>query len=141
VAPPENLALTATLSSSSALQYFPAANANDGNDGSYWESQDGADWPQTLTADLGAVQPNGSIVLTLPANWGARTQTITVLGSQDGTTYTTLVPSADYTFDPSTQNTVTIPLPAATQEQYLRISVTGNTGWQAAQLSEFEIFG
>ncbi|WP_051450827.1 discoidin domain-containing protein [Actinospica robiniae] len=141
VAPPENLALTATLSSSSALQYFPASNANDGNDGSYWESQDGTDWPATLTADLGAIQPTGSIVLTLPSNWGARTQTITVLGSQDATTYTTLVPSADYTFDPSTQNTVTIPLPATTQEQYLQISVTGNTGWQAAQISEFEIFG
>jgi hypothetical protein len=36
---------------------------------------------------------------------------------------------------------VTIPLPAGTQERYLRISVTGNTGWDAAQISEFEIFG
>ena len=141
VAPPANLALTATMSASSSLQYFPASNANDGNNGSYWESQDGAAWPQTLTADLGAVQPEGSIVLTLPSNWGTRVQNIEVLGSTDGSTYTSLVPSTAYTFDPSLQNTVTIPLPAGTQDRYLQISVTGNTGWDAAQISEFEIFG
>lgn len=141
VAPPENLALTATLTASSALAGFPATNANDGNNGSYWESQDGDAWPQTLTADLGAVQPTGSVVLTLPSNWGARTQTISVLGSADGSTYTTLVPSASYTFDPATQNTVTIPLPAGTEERYVQLSVTGNTGWDAAQISEFEIYG
>jgi hypothetical protein len=141
VAPPENLALTATLTASSALSGFPASNANDGNDGSYWESQDGAAWPQTLTADLGAVQPTGQVALTLPSNWGARTQTIEVLGSADGSTYTSLVPATAYTFDPNAQNTVTIPLPAGTQDRYLRLSVTGNTGWDAAQLSEFEIYG
>jgi hypothetical protein len=141
VAPPENLALTATMAASSALAGFPATNANDGNNGSYWESQDGAAWPQTLTADLGAVQPEGSLVLTLPPGWGARTETVAVLGSTDGTDYTTLVPATPCTFDPSTQNTVTIPLPAGTAERYLRLSVTGNTGWDAAQLSEFEIYG
>jgi Pectate lyase superfamily protein/F5/8 type C domain len=141
VAPPENLALTATMSASSALQYFPASNANDGNNGSYWESQDGDGFPQTLTADLGAVQPVGSVVLTLPSNWGARTETLSVLGSSDGTTYSTLVPSADYTLDPSTGNSVTITLPAGTDERYLQLNVTDNTGWIAAQLSEFEIFG
>ena len=141
VAPPENLALTATLTASSALAGFPAANANDGNTGSYWESQDGAAWPQTLTADLGAAQPEGSITLTLPPTWGARTQTITVLGSTDGTTYTTLVPAAAYTFDPTAQNVVTIPLPAGTQDADLMLSISGNTGWDAAQISEFEIYG
>ena len=104
-------------------------------------SQDGAGWPQTLTADLGAVQPEGSIVLTLPPTWGARTQTIAVLGSTDGTTYTTLVPSAAYTFDPTAQNVVTIPLPAGTQDADLMLSISGNTGWDAAQISEFEIYG
>jgi hypothetical protein len=141
VAPPENLALTATLTASSALAGFPATNANDGNTGSYWESQDGAGWPQTLTAELGGVQPEGSIVLTLPPTWGARTQTITVLGSADGTTYTTLVPATAYTFDPAAQNVVTIPLPAGTEDADLVLSVSGNTGWDAAQISEFEIYG
>ena len=141
VAPPSNLALDATMSSSSALSGFPASNANDGNNGSYWESQDGQGFPQTLTADLGSAQPESSVVLTLPSNWGSRVQTLSVLGSTDGTNWTTLVPSADYTFDPSTQNTVTIPLPPGTNEQELQVSVSNNTGWVAAQLSEFEIFG
>ena len=141
IAPPSNLALDATMTSSSALQYFPATNANDDNDGSYWESEDGQPFPQTLTADLGSVQPESSVVLTLPSNWGSRVETLSVLGSTDGTNFTELVPSADYTFDPATQNTVTIPLPAGTNVQQLRLSVTNNTGWTAAQLSEFEIFG
>ncbi|HEV2633519.1 MAG TPA: discoidin domain-containing protein [Actinocrinis sp.] len=141
VAPPQNLSLTATLSASSALAGFPASAANDGNSGSYWESQDGDAYPQTLTADLGAAQPEGSVVLTLPSNWGARTETLSVLGSTDGTTYGTLVPSADYTLDPSTGNEVTITLPAGTNERYLQLNITNNTGWIAAQLSEFEIFG
>ena len=141
VAPPSNLALDATMTASSALQYFPATNANDDNDGSYWESEDGQPFPQTLTADLGATQPESSVVLTLPSNWGSRVETLSVLGSTDGTDFSTLVPSADYTFDPATQNTVTIPLPPGTEAQQLRLSVTGNTGWTAAQLSEFEVLG
>ncbi len=48
--------------------------------------------------------------------------------------------SAGYTFDPATGNTVTINLPA-TSTRYLRLNVTGNTGWPAAQLSEFQVFG
>ena len=140
VAPPTNLALTATMSAGSALSGFPASNANDGNNGSYWESQDGTGFPQTLTADLGAATGESTVVLTLPSNWGARTETLSVLGSTDGSDYSTLVPSADYTFDPSTQNTVTITLPAGTDERYLQLDITDNTGWTAAQLSEFEIY-
>jgi hypothetical protein len=141
VAPPSNLALNATMSASTALAGFPASNANDGNDGSYWESQDGTGFPQTLTADLGLAQTESKVVFTLPSNWGARTQNLAILGSTDGTTWTTLVPAADYVFDPATANNVTIPLPAGTGERYLQVAVAGNTGWQAAQLSEFEIFG
>ncbi|MHA6759464.1 discoidin domain-containing protein [Streptacidiphilus sp. PAMC 29251] len=141
VAPPADLALGATMTSSSALTYFPATNANDGNDGSYWESEDGTAYPQTLTADLGSNQPLSKVVLTLPANWGTRVETLSVLGSTDGTDFTTLVPSADYTFDPAANNVVTITLPPGTSAQALRLSLTNNTGWIAAQLSEFEIYG
>src|SRR6202034_107266 len=40
----------------------------------------------------------------------------------------------------STGNTVTIILPSGTSAQYGQLSFTGNTGWPAAQLPEFEIF-
>jgi len=51
-----------------------------------------------------------------------------------------LVASAGYTFNPSTGNTATISLPSGTSARYVQLSFTGNTGWSAAQLSEFEVF-
>lgn len=146
VAPPDNLALTATMTASSALAGFPASLAADGNNGSYWESQDGDAFPQSLTADLGAAQPVGSVTLALPPNWGARTETVEIQGSVDGTDWTTLVPAADYTLAPDATGSdagdqVTVALPADTTAQQVRLVFTGNTGWPAAQLSEFEIYG
>jgi len=74
-----------------------------------------------------------------PTAWAARTQTLSVSGSTDGTTFTTLAGSANYTFDPATGNVVTITF-SASSARYLRVTVTGNTGWPAGQLSEFEIY-
>jgi cupin superfamily acireductone dioxygenase involved in methionine salvage len=79
-------------------------------------------------------------MLTLPSSWGARTQTLSVLTSPDGTTYNTAVASASYTFDPSTTNTVTIVI-SASNVRAVRLNFTANTGWTAAQLSEFQVYG
>ena len=137
-----NLALGAAMTASSTYSGFPASNANDGNTSTYWESQDGAGYPQTLTANLGSVQSLGSVTLDLPPSsaWSTRTETLSVLGSTNDSTWTTLVGSAGYTFNPSTGNTVTISLPTGTSDQYLELDFTGNTGWSAAQVAEFEIF-
>jgi F5/8 type C domain/Abnormal spindle-like microcephaly-assoc'd, ASPM-SPD-2-Hydin len=137
-----NLALGATMTASSSYSGFPASNANDGNTSSYWESQDGAGYPQTLTATLGSTQSLGSVTLDLPPSsaWSTRTETLSILGSTNGSSWTTLVGSAGYTFNPSTGNTVTISLPSGTSDRYLELDFTGNTGWDAAQVSEFEIF-
>jgi hypothetical protein len=35
---------------------------------------------------------------------------------------------------------VTISLPSGTSAQYVELSIAGNTGWAAAQLSELEAF-
>src|SRR6202021_1782123 len=103
---------------------------------------DGAGYPQTITVNLGSAQTIGSITLDLPpvSNWNPRTETLSVLGSANGTTFTQIVGSAGYTFNPSTGNTVTISLPSGTSTQYVQLSFTANTGWSAAQVSEFEIF-
>ena len=137
-----NLALGATMTASSSQSGYPASNANDGNTSTYWESQDGAGYPQTLTAALGSTQSLGSVTLDLPPSsaWSTRTETLSVLGSTNDSSWTTLVGSAGYTFNPSTGNTVTITLPSGTSDRYLQLDVTGNTGWDAAQVSEFEIF-
>lgn len=60
-------------------------------------------------------------------------------GSTDNSSYSTLKASADHTFDPASGNTVTLTLPG-TAVRYLRVTVTANTGWPAAQLSELEAY-
>ncbi len=137
-----NLALNQPISASSTASGFPATNANDGNTSSYWESLDGAAYPQTLTVNLGSVQSIGSITLDLPPSsaWNTRTETLSVLGSTNGSSFSQIVGSAGYTFNPSTGNTVTISLPSGASAQYVQLSFTANTGWSAAQVSEFEIF-
>jgi hypothetical protein len=139
-----NLALGATITASSNASGYPATNANDGNTSTYWESLDGAAYPQTLTLNFGQIEPLGSVTLTLPplAAWTTRTETLSVLGSDNGTTWTTIVPSASYTFNPSASpsNTVSFNLPSGTSYQYLQLSFSANTGWNAAQISEFEVY-
>ncbi|WP_020392679.1 CARDB domain-containing protein [Kribbella catacumbae] len=131
--------LTKTLTANSSLGDYPVGNAGDGNQNSYWESSNNA-FPQWIRADLGSSVAVDRLVLKLPAPWGARTQTLTVQGSTNGTSYSDLVASAGYNFTPASNNTVTITFPAATT-RYVRLNITGNTGWAAGQLSEFELYG
>ncbi|MFD9306705.1 discoidin domain-containing protein [Streptomyces sp. NPDC060048] len=116
---------------------YTAANVTDGNQSSYWESAGGA-LPQWVQTDLGSTTRIDQVVLKLPAAWESRNQTLSVQGSADGTSYSTLVSSATYTFGQGGGNVVTIGFPAS-QTRYVRIDITANTGWQAAQLSELEV--
>jgi hypothetical protein len=136
-----NLALGKTMSASSSVNGAQTPNyANDNNTSSYWESANNA-FPQWLQVDLGASTSVSRIVVTLPpsTSWATRTQTFSVLGSNDGTTFTTVVASAGYTFNPATGNTVTITFPA-TSQRYLRLNFTANTGWPAGQASELQVY-
>ncbi|QUQ67348.1 discoidin domain-containing protein [Kutzneria sp. CA-103260] len=135
-----NLAAGKTMTASGYVQNYTPANANDGNQSSYWESTNNA-FPQWLQVDLGASVSSTQIVLKLPtANWGARTQTLAVQGSTDGSNFSQIVASAGYTFDPASNNTVTVNYTPLTT-RYLRLNITGNTGWPAGQISEFEVYG
>ncbi len=129
--------LTRTVSASSALPGYPVANAVDGNQATYWESANNA-FPQWIQADLGSAKTLSRIVLKLPATWESRTETLAVRGSTDGTAFTDLAAATGYAFAAGT-NTVTIPVTASTR--YVRLNVTANTQWPAAQLSEFELYG
>ncbi len=133
-----NLAAGKATSESSHTDVYASSNVTDGNQGSYWESANNA-FPQWVQVDLGAAQSASRVVLQLPAGWGARTQTLSLLGSTDGSAFSTLAASAAYTFDPSGNNTVTITFPATTQ-RYFRVNITANTGWPAGQLSEFQVW-
>ncbi|MFI9385457.1 CARDB domain-containing protein [Kutzneria sp. NPDC052558] len=136
-----NLALGKPITASSVVGNFAASNADDGDPTTYWEAA-GNSFPNTLAVSLGSNADVTSIVLRLnpSTDWGARTQTIEVLGrDQDATAFTSLVASAPYVFDPATGNTVTIPVTARVADVQLRI--TGNTGSGGGQISEFGVYG
>ena len=141
VSPATDLALNAPVTASSYTQAYVPANAVDGNTSTYWEAVNGA-WPSTFTVNLGSEQALGSVTIDLPpsAAWSTRTQTLSVLGSANDTTFSTLVASATYTWNPSTGNTVTIPLPAGTSDQYVELSFTANSVQNGAQASEVLIY-
>ena len=107
----------------------------------YWESANNA-FPQWIQVDLGAAVSVNRVVLKLPPASAGRPvprrcrpgqHQRLVLRHPDGV-------RVGYTFDPATGNTVTISFTAATT-RYLRLHITGNTGWPAGQLSELEVYG
>ncbi|MFJ9868195.1 discoidin domain-containing protein [Streptomyces sp. NPDC101165] len=139
--PNRNLAKGRPATATGSQDVYTPGKAIDGDANSYWESANNA-FPQSWTVDLGSSDAVRRLVLKLPPSsaWGARTQTITVLGSTDGSTYSTVVGSQGYRFDPATGNTATVALPGSTDLRYLRLSVSANTGWPAGQFSEVEAY-
>ncbi|MGW2936987.1 discoidin domain-containing protein [Streptomyces sp. NPDC001156] len=133
-----NLAVGKATSESSHTQTYASSNVTDGNQNTYWESANNA-LPQWVQVDLGSQQSASRVDLQLPAGWGSRDQTLSLQGSTDGTTFSTVRSSATYTFDPATSNTVTITFPATTQ-RYFRVNITANTGWPAGQVSELQVW-
>ncbi|MFF7937370.1 discoidin domain-containing protein [Streptomyces sp. NPDC007940] len=138
--PNRNLAKGRPATATGSQDVYTPGKAVDGDANSYWESANNA-FPQSFTVDLGSAEPVRRLVLKLPPQsaWQARTQTVTVLGSTDGSTYSTVVGAQGYRFDPASGNTATVTLPG-TGLRYLRLSVSANTGWPAAQFSEVEAY-
>ncbi|MFE5917463.1 discoidin domain-containing protein [Streptomyces sp. NPDC056468] len=139
--PARNLAKGRPASATGSQDVHTPGRAADGDANSYWESANNA-FPQSWTVDLGTAEAVRRLVLKLPPQpaWQARTQTLSVQGSTDGSTYSTVVAAKDYRFDPATGNTVTVSLPSGTNLRHLRLHVTANTGWPAAQFSEVEAY-
>ncbi|MDX6241286.1 MAG: hypothetical protein QOG10_6110, partial [Kribbellaceae bacterium] len=135
-----NLANGKPIEASSSVFNFVAANANDNNLSSYWESNG---YPSTLTVKLGANADVTSVVVKLNPDqaWGARTQSIEVLGRDQGATaFTSLVARSNYSFNPSTnQNSVEIPVTGRVAD--VRLQVFSNTGAPGGQVAELQVIG
>ena len=132
-----NLALGKAIAENGHNQAYVPTNANDGNTATYWE---GAGFTSLLTVDLGSAQTVSSVKIKLNPTWGARNQTIAVLGSTDNVNFTTtLKASTLYNFDPASSNVVTITF-TGTSTRYVRLSITTNSGAIAGQVAEFEIY-
>ncbi|MFC8595082.1 discoidin domain-containing protein, partial [Streptomyces atroolivaceus] len=132
-----NIAAGRATAASSAGGEYAARNVTDGNQSTYWEGTGGT-LPQWVQTDLGSTARVEEVRLKLPASWESRQQTLSLQGSADGTSFSTLKTSAAYTFGPGTSNEVRISFPA-TQTRFVRVNITANTGWQNAQLSELEV--
>jgi alpha-1,3-glucanase-like protein/F5/8 type C domain-containing protein/HYDIN/CFA65/VesB family protein/centrosomal CEP192-like protein len=133
-----NLAAGRPTSESSHTDVYASGNVTDGNQNTYWESANNA-FPQWVQVDLGSTQSASRVVVALPAAWGARNETLSVLGSTNGSTFTTVTGATSYAFTPGGGNTVTITF-TATSQRYFRLNVTANSGWPAGQVAEFQVW-
>ncbi|HEY9335684.1 MAG TPA: discoidin domain-containing protein [Kribbella sp.] len=137
--PGSNLALNKPITASGFVHTYVATNANDDNVTTYWEGNAN---PATLTTQLGANADLSSVVIRLNPDsaWGPRTQTFSILGrEQSSSTFTTIVGSAAYDFNPANGNAVTIPVSARVAD--VRLNFTGNTGAPAGQVAELQVLG
>ncbi|MFB7559223.1 CARDB domain-containing protein [Streptomyces brevispora] len=136
--PGPDLAFGKQATASGSNGAYPASNITDGSQQTYWESP--GTFPQWVQIDLGNRFDVDQVVLRLPNTWEARTQTLGIQSSTDGSSFSSLSASAPRVFTPSAGNTVTIGF-TAKQARYIRVQVTANTGWNAAQLSQVEVYG
>ena len=133
----ENVALKGKAS---ANGYTPVyANDGDRDTTSYWEGAGKGD--DEITIDLQKAYNVHTVRLAVnPATiWGARKQTLSISVSEDGKDYKEIVASKEYEFDPKAGNEVTIPFDEV-KAQYVRVTITKNTGAKGGQLAEFEIY-
>ncbi|MFJ5914888.1 CARDB domain-containing protein [Streptomyces ardesiacus] len=135
-----NLALGRPATAGGSHGAYPAGNATDGQQATYWEGPAGT-FPEWLQVDLGTARDVDRVVLKLPAAWESRTQTLSVRGSTDGATFHTLDASRGRAFGPAQAGTVAVGLDSPAEARYVRVEITGNTGWNAAQLAELEVYG
>ncbi len=140
---PASLTYNQAVTASPYEDVYVASNLTDGNPLTYYESKKG-EWPAEVIVDMAGVYNVGYIDLALPPlmQWTSRTQTITVYASTDGSTYSEIVPQADYTFNPQTGNLVEIHLNSPQSAQYIKFVFTGNSdaGGEGAQVSEISVF-
>jgi hypothetical protein len=136
-----NLALGRPTRSNNHIYEFTAPKATDGEILTYFEGAANA-YPDEISVDLGGEKSITALRLKLNPKriWQARKQTFEVLGSADGTTFASIVPSTAYQFDPDAGNIVTVPLKGA-KATVLKLSFTANDGSTGAQIAELEIYG
>ena len=124
------------ITETSHADVYGAANAVDGNANTYWESANNA-FPQSLTVDLGADRSVSRVVLKLPAVIGLADPYADAVGARLHRRLDLhhAKASAGYTLQPGQRQHGHRDLHRRPPQRYLRLTVTGNTGWPAGQLS------
>ncbi|HMM31687.1 MAG TPA: discoidin domain-containing protein [Clostridia bacterium] len=136
-----NLAEGKTVSAGEVTEVYAAANAVDGETGTYWESKC---VPAEIIIDLAGTYTVQTVAVRLnPAPiWEARTQSIAVLISSDGENFSPAVPDTNYEFNPDSGNIVRIDFDPA-QASYVKLIFSAKSsgrsnGAQAAEILIFE---
>jgi len=107
---------------------------------SYWEGAADS-YPNILTVnlkdffDISAVR----VCINPDVVWGSRTQTFSLLVSNDGIAYIEIIAENTYEFNPDTGNQVILDFENITC-QYVQLQFTDNSGSNGAQVAEFEIY-
>ncbi|MGI5186960.1 CARDB domain-containing protein [Promicromonospora sp. CA-289599] len=135
-----NYAKDRPAAASSTEWSYVAANAVDGQVGTYWEGA-GGQYPSTLDVSLAAPTQVSSVRVRLNPDgaWGARTQTFSVWGRSGTAAWQELKASAGYAFAPASGNLVNVPVTGTVTD--VRLRFTGNTGAGNGQVAELEVYG
>ncbi len=138
-----NVALGKKVTSNgNTVPYVPARTV-DGktNGGFYWEGKKDQ-YPNLITIDLKETYTLNTVRVCLSpeAVWMARSQEFSVLISDDGENFMELIPSQAYKFDPKTGNLADIQFEPETAGRFVQLSFTSNSGGNAAQAAEIEIY-
>lgn len=136
----KNLALGAPIVVNNKIYDFVGSKAADGDINTYWEGAANK-YPNTIQVDLVNARDLDIAVLKLNPQkiWGKRVQTFTVEISDNGNDFTTLIPETDYEFNPLTNNN-TVVISLNTKTRYIRFSFSKNTGANAGQIAEIEVY-
>lgn len=135
---PASLSFQQAVTATEHADVYTANYVVDGNPNTYYESV--KEWPVTVDIDLGAAYDVRYVSMYLPPKWENRTQTIEILSSLDGSTWTVLAAAQAYAFSPSLSNVVEIVLATPVSARYVRFVVTSNSSGYGAQFSEITIF-
>ena len=130
--PPEKyspVAVSATHSDGS----FPPALAIDGNDTTYWDSGVSYGLPQSITVDLGSIQPVPMLTVHF-YDLDARTYTYSIDASTDGTNWTPIVTSS------TVHGTATHNFDPAISMRYARVNVTAGSASAIAHIFEITLY-
>lgn len=137
-----NVAPQAKMEDNGHNDVYVKNKVNDGDKmgASYWEGAVGQ-YPNILTADFEEELSIHAIKVCLCPQpvWGARTQTFAVESSSDGENFTELIAEKEYQFDPDTANEVVLEFDEVSLRA-VRLVFTANTGAEAAQVAELEIY-
>ena len=135
-----DLAAGAPATASTSHAEYGVANVNDGNQTTYWESANNA-FPQWVQVDLGSSTSIDQVVLKLPRRLGGPERDPLGPGQPRR-----LQPSPRSPARPATASTPARATRSRSTSRprtpgYVRLNITANTGWPAAQISELEVHG